>query len=142
MKQQLTGVKPVQMSELESEFEKVEGKPKAERLLRSQQQFGGGAVDDDGQGGEGQKDNDEDDDEPEYDPFEAMEAVEILEKLPKNFYELVEEKKWQLRKEALDALLPLAQSPKISPNGDFNELSRVLKKFIGNSHFESNFDKK
>ena len=131
MKQQLTGVKPVQMSELESEFEKVEGKPKAERLLRSQQQFGGGAVDDDGQGGEGQKDNDEDDDEPEYDPFEAMEAVEILEKLPKNFYELVEEKKWQLRKEALDALLPLAQSPKISPNGDFNELSRVLKKFIG-----------
>ena len=40
MKQQLTGVKPVQMSELESEFEKVEGKPKAERLLRSQQQFG------------------------------------------------------------------------------------------------------
>lgn len=49
--------------------------------------------------------------------------------LPKNFYDLVEEKKWQLRKEALDALLPLSQTPKISP-GDFNELMRVIKKFI------------
>ena len=53
-----------------------------------------------------------------------------MEKLPKNFYELVEEKKWQLRKEALDALLPLSQSPKISPSGDYNDLIRVLKKFI------------
>ena len=58
MKQQLTGVKPVQMSELESEFDKVEGKSKAQRLLRSQQQFGGGgAGDDDGQGGEDGKGN-------------------------------------------------------------------------------------
>ena len=53
-----------------------------------------------------------------------------MEKLPKNFFELVEEKKWQLRKEALDALLPLSQTPKISPNGDHNDLIRVLKKFI------------
>ena len=57
--------------------------------------------------------------------------MDILEKLPKNFFELVEEKKWQLRKEALDALLPLSQTPKISVNGDYNDLIRVLKKFIG-----------
>ena len=41
----------------------------------------------------------------------------------------VEEKKWQLRKEALDALFPLSQNPKLAP-GDYNELIRVLKKFI------------
>ena len=132
MKQQLTGVKPVQMTELEDEFSKSAGeKPKPERLLRSQQTFGGGAAEEEGGQGDGANADGGEDDEPEYDPFEAMEAVEILEKLPKNFYELVEEKKWQLRKEALDALLPLAQSPKISPNGDYNELTRVLKKFIG-----------
>ena len=53
----------------------------------------------------------------------------LAAQLPKNFFELVEEKKWQLRKEALDALLPLSQTPKISP-GDFNDLVRVIKKFI------------
>ena len=37
MKQQLGSLKPVQLSELEAEFEKVEGKAKPERLLRSQQ---------------------------------------------------------------------------------------------------------
>ena len=41
----------------------------------------------------------------------------------------VEEKKWQLRKEALDALLPLSQNPKLA-SGDYNDLIRVLKKFI------------
>ena len=36
MKQQLNGVKPVQMTELEAEFEKAEGKARPERYLRSQ----------------------------------------------------------------------------------------------------------
>ena len=61
--------------------------------------------------------------------------MDILDKLPKNFYELVEEKKWQLRKEALDALLPLSQTPKLSPSGDYNDLIRVLKKFISKNLF-------
>merc|ERR1712051_616191 len=111
MKQQLNGVKPVQMTELEAAFEKCEKAKKGERLLRSQQTFGGGGAATD-------------------DPYELLDPVDIMEKLPKNFFELVEEKKWQLRKEALDALLPLSQTPKISPNGDHNDLIRVLKKFI------------
>jgi cytoskeleton-associated protein 5 len=41
----------------------------------------------------------------------------------------VEEKKWQLRKESLDALLPLTQSPKLQ-HGDYHELVKVLRKFI------------
>ena len=63
------------------------------------------------------------------DPYYLMDPVNILEKLPKDFYKQVEEKKWQLRGEALDKLLELVKAPKILP-GDFDDLTRVLKKFI------------
>jgi hypothetical protein len=48
MKQQLTGCKPVQLTELETEFQNLKGgkKAKPERLLRSQQQFAAGPEDD------------------------------------------------------------------------------------------------
>ncbi|CAB4053900.1 CKAP5 [Lepeophtheirus salmonis] len=132
MKTQLTGLKPVQLTELETEFEKLEnvGKAKPERLIRSQQAVGLIAGDGDGcdgveNGGEGGAESDEE----AIDPYDLIEPVDILQKIPKNFFELVEEKKWQSRKEALDVLLPLTKTPKIVP-GDFNEIIRVLKKFI------------
>ena len=93
MKQQLTGCKPVQMTELEAEFEKLKGEKKAKPLkyLRSQQQIvaspedeGDGAGDGDN-GGEGEEEEADDD----TDPYDLMDPVDILEKLPKNFYELV-----------------------------------------------------
>lgn len=129
MKSQLTGLKPVQLSELETEFGNIEGvgKAKPERWLRSQ----GPPKEvvreprDDGE----EDDEEEESQESELDPYELLDPVEILSKLPKNFYEQVEEKKWQLRKESLDALLPLTQNPKLQP-GDFHELVKVLKKFI------------
>jgi hypothetical protein len=40
-----------------------------------------------------------------------------------------EEKKWQLKMESLDALLPDTQSPK-PQHGDYHELVKVLCKFI------------
>ena len=40
---------------------------------------------------------------------------------------LQESKKWQERKEALDALLKLAEAPKLE-NADYHELIRTLKK--------------
>ena len=128
MKQQLSGIKPVQLAELETEFANMDGaKAKPERLLRSQQQFG--VVQDDGTGVAVTNEEAPEQEEEETDPYDMIDPVDILEKLPKNFYELVEQKKWQERKEALDALLALAQTPKIQP-GDFNDLVRVLKKFI------------
>ena len=72
---------------------------------------------------------DEEEESAADDPYDLIDPVDILAKIPKNFFELVEEKKWQLRKEALDALLPLSQTPKIE-NGDFGDIVRVLKKFI------------
>ena len=80
--------------------------------------------------------------------------MEILSKLPKDFNEkivsyilftvweimsyfssgkceitlsLQESKKWQERKEALEALEPLAKNPKLE-QGDYGDLVRVLKK--------------
>jgi hypothetical protein len=38
----------------------------------------------------------------------------------------VEEKKWQTRKEALDALLPLTQNPKLAA-GDYNDLVSIYE---------------
>jgi len=42
---------------------------------------------------------------------------------------LQESKKWQERKEALEALQKLAEAPKLE-NADYNELVRTLKKVI------------
>ena len=131
MKSQLTALKPLQLTELEGEFGQLEGvgRAKAERYLRSQ-----GPPKEKAAAAGGDEDGEEEDDEEEsqdsaIDPYELLDPVDILSKLPKNFYEQVEEKKWQLRKESLDALLPLTQNPKLQP-GDYHELVKVLKKFI------------
>jgi cytoskeleton-associated protein 5 len=133
MKQQLSGLKPVQLTELETEFEKIRsdaGRAKPERYLRSQmptQQASGG--DDQADGEEGAGPGDDAAEEERIDPYDLIDPVDIIEKIDKNFYEQIEEKKWQTRKEALDALLPLTKTPKIVP-GDFGDLVRALKKVV------------
>ncbi|XP_071485290.1 cytoskeleton-associated protein 5-like [Diadema antillarum] len=130
IKPSLQNIKPVQLKELEEEFEKLPTKPpKQTRFLKSQQDLKAKAMaqDDD--------DDEEDEDEvdgaaaPAVDPYDLLEAVDIIAKLPKDFYDNMEAKKWQIRKEALEALQPLTANPKIEP-GDFAELLRVLKKTI------------
>ncbi|KOB65503.1 Uncharacterized protein OBRU01_17060, partial [Operophtera brumata] len=50
------------------------------------------------------------------DPYELLDPVEIISKLPKDFYEKLEAKKWQDRKEALDGLENLLKNaPKLEP---------------------------
>ena len=63
------------------------------------------------------------------DPMDLIDPVDILSKLPKDFYEKLEAKKWQDRKEALEALEVLAQSPKLAP-GDYGDIIKALKKVI------------
>ena len=93
MKQQLTGCKPVQMTELEAEFEKFKGEKKAKplRQLRSQQQIVASPEDEGDGAGDGAKggDGEEEEADDDTDPYDLMDPVDILEKLPKNFYELV-----------------------------------------------------
>jgi len=129
MKSQLSGLKPLQLAELEGEFAQMEGgRARAERYLRSQGPPKEKAAKADDEEGE-EEDEEEDSQDSALDPYELLDPVDILVKLPKNFYEQVEEKKWQLRKESLDALHPLTQNPKLLP-GDYHELVKVLKKFI------------
>jgi len=64
------------------------------------------------------------------DPYDLMEPVDILSKLPNDFYELCEAKKWQERKEAIEKLQELLdKNPKLVP-GDYADLVRQLKKMI------------
>lgn len=61
------------------------------------------------------------------DPYELVDPVDILSKLPKNFYDQVEAKKWQERKEVLELLENLLKAPKLE-NGDYGDVVRALKK--------------
>ncbi|XP_065221041.1 protein mini spindles isoform X2 [Planococcus citri] len=130
LKSQLSSLKPVQLQELDSEFEKVKSeKPTVQRYLRSQQakqlKLAENADEDDE--GEDVPDNDAAE---EIDPIDLIQAVDILSQLPKDFYEKIEAKKWQERKEALDAVEQLlTNAPKLE-SGDYGDLVRALKKVI------------
>lgn len=65
----------------------------------------------------------------EIDPMDLLDPVDILSQLPKDFFEKIENKKWQIRKETIEVLEPLLQNPKLQ-SGDYGELVRALKKVI------------
>ncbi|KAI8437861.1 hypothetical protein MSG28_012078 [Choristoneura fumiferana] len=81
----------------------------------------------------------------EMDPFDMLDPVEILSKLPKDFYEKLEATKWQERKEALDALDNLLKTaPRLEP-GDYADLVRALKKgltkyFVGGLELKPDYE--
>ncbi|XP_011883305.1 PREDICTED: cytoskeleton-associated protein 5 isoform X2 [Vollenhovia emeryi] len=133
LRQQLNTLKAVHIAELEAEFSSLgEEKVVPMRHLRSQKPKN--------RGGNGNSaaasDNGEDDNEdadgalvPDIDPYDLLAPVDILSKLPKDFYEKIEAKKWQERKEALEALEALVKNPKLE-NGDYGDAVRALKKII------------
>lgn len=59
--------------------------------------------------------------------YDLADPVDILSKLPKDFYDKLESKKWQERKEVLEMLDGLVKAPKLE-NGDYGDLIRALKK--------------
>lgn len=65
----------------------------------------------------------------DVDAFDFADPVDITAKLSSNFYELLASKKWQERREALDALLAQAKTPKIMDK-DYSELMAALVKVI------------
>jgi cytoskeleton-associated protein 5 len=66
---------------------------------------------------------------PQFDAAEFIDPVNILDNLPKNFYDDLLSSKWKERKEALDALLVLVKSPKLE-DGRYSELVSALAKRI------------
>ncbi|CAJ0571285.1 unnamed protein product, partial [Mesorhabditis spiculigera] len=70
----------------------------------------------------------------EVDPFEFLDPVDVVAKLPANFYEEeggTASKKWQERKEALEALDQLIRdNPKLSSKANYGELIGTLSKIL------------
>ncbi|KAM4722678.1 cytoskeleton-associated protein 5 isoform 2-T4 [Rhinophrynus dorsalis] len=117
----LQNINPVQLKELEEEWVKLpQSAPKQIRFLRSQQdlkaKFEQQQAAGDAEGEEGEEEA-----VPQVDAYELLEAVEILSKLPKDFYDKIEAKKWQERKEALEAVEALVKNPKLEA-GDYADL--------------------
>ncbi|KAI8099122.1 armadillo-type protein [Halteromyces radiatus] len=132
----LSDLKPVQIKELEEAFAKLPSeKPTPERLLRSEQQKLAETEAMDVETGDTNQDEDEAEpmDEEPMDPFDLADPIDITSKLPGNFYELLASKKWQERREALDALLESTKTPKIMDK-DYSELVGALTKRIGDSN--------
>ncbi|XP_070827675.1 cytoskeleton-associated protein 5 isoform X1 [Chaetodon trifascialis] len=126
----LQNINSVQLKELEEEWVKLPSSPpKQTRFLRSQQDL---KAKFEQQQAQGEQSDGEDEVETvaAVDPYELLEAVEILSKLPKDFYEKIEAKKWQERKEALEAVEVLSKNPKLE-SGDYGDLVRALKKVVG-----------
>lgn len=70
----------------------------------------------------------------EFDPMDAIEAVDVLAKLPKTWFDDIEAAtKWVDKKNVLEQLVEAADSPKIA-DGDFHEVAKVLKKLIGDGN--------
>ena len=64
------------------------------------------------------------------DPYDLMEPADILSKLPKDFKEKLEAKKWQERKEVLDGLLTILQKNPRLVVTDYYELVNDLQKLV------------
>ncbi|XP_072242822.1 cytoskeleton-associated protein 5 isoform X2 [Leuresthes tenuis] len=127
----LQNITSVQLKELEEEWVKLPSSPpKQSRFLRSQQELKAKFEQQQAQGGEQSDGEDEEDAPAAVDPYELLEPVEILSKMPKDFYDKIEAKKWQERKEALEAVEALTKNPKLE-NGDYGDLVRALKKVVG-----------
>ena len=132
VKQALSGIPPVALKELEEEWGKlpVGAPPLPTRFLRSQHEYKAkveaaaaaqtGASSDKADGGAVVE---------AIDPYEMMEPVEILSKIPADFLTQLEDKKWSIRKDALTTLKTLAAAPKLEP-GDYGDIVRSLKKII------------
>ncbi|XP_068996067.1 cytoskeleton-associated protein 5 isoform X1 [Embiotoca jacksoni] len=126
----LQNINSVQLKDLEEEWVKLPSSPpKQTRFLRSQQDLKA-KFEQQAQGGDQSDGDDEDEPVAAVDPYELLEAVEVLSKMPKDFYEKIEAKKWQERKEALEAIEVLTKNPKLE-NGDYGDLVRALKKVVG-----------
>jgi hypothetical protein len=126
-------LKPVQVTELQESFACVssEPKPSQTRFLKSQVQHDqkAGSHSPTGeevvQAGSSQRAELE----KEIDPFDLIESVDVLSKVPSNLEESLGSSKWKDRKDALDELEKILDVPKYD-TGDFSSLIALLSKVL------------
>ncbi|KAJ3170087.1 Microtubule-associated protein, microtubule dynamics during spindle orientation [Geranomyces variabilis] len=127
MSSSLNDLKPVQIKELQDQFEALpQEKATPERLLRSEQvriQSLPPPEETNDEGGDAATVT-----EPEaLDSYALAEPVNILDKLEKEFWTEVASKKWQERVAALKGLLEIAQQPRLA-DGRYGEVISILGK--------------
>eukprot|EP00118_Oscarella_pearsei_P028343 m.1928 g.1928 ORF g.1928 m.1928 type:complete len:2015 (+) comp8067_c0_seq1:84-6128(+) len=128
-------IKPVQRKELEETWKELPpGRPLPSRFIRSEQgkQHSSEAAAAGGEVAEGAPSQEEGlvaEGNVDIDPLEFVEPVDILGKLPSDFYTNTASPAWKTRKEALDLLLPLAESPKLV-DGHYGDLVKTLHRII------------
>ncbi|KAM9910605.1 hypothetical protein OXX59_004875 [Metschnikowia pulcherrima] len=134
-------LKPVQQRDLKAEFAKVEDeKPEQIRLTRAQreelalrQQTSTEAT------GDVQMADAEEvatASAPDFDPFDMLEPVEVLSKLPADLYTRTSSAKWKERVEALEeAQLALSKAPKLA-NDDYSDLVRLFAKCFKDANIQ------
>ncbi|XP_061773352.1 cytoskeleton-associated protein 5 isoform X2 [Nerophis ophidion] len=130
LKPSLQHINSVLLKELDEEWVKIPSTPpKQSRFLRSQQDLKAKFQQKQAQG-EQSDEEEEDDTVAAVDAYELLEAVDILSKLPKDFYDKIESKKWKERKEVLETVEALTKNPKLE-GGDYGDLVQALKKVVG-----------
>lgn len=128
-------LKPVQQKDLQKEFDTVEGKPEQLRFTRSQQQ----QIEHLQQEGHPPLESDvemAEADLPAFDPYEHLEAIEVLLKIPANFESELSSSKWKERKEALEAVLATLQKAAKMASGDYAPLLRLLAKCMKDANIQ------
>ena len=123
-------LKPVQQQDLEKLFEKVkeEPPPKQERLTRSQQAaIATATATAPEECGQVQGEPNDDEDVVEVDVFDIAEPIDVLSKVPSDFHENISSTKWKDRKDTLDALFNVFNTPRIK-DGNFNDIVHSLAK--------------
>ena len=126
-------LKPVQQQDLEKLFEKVkeEPPPKQERYTRAQQAQMAAAparpAEVEEEHGE-PLDVGEPEEEPvEMDAFDLAEPVDAASKVPTSFNDNINSSKWKERKDALDELLTIVNTPRLK-EGPYDDVIRALAK--------------
>lgn len=127
-------LKPVQQADLEKLFEKVkeEPAPKQQRFTRVQQAQMAAAQE---QAATAPPDDDHDPQEAEVAPdepvdvdvFDLAEPVDAASKIPASFHDNIASSKWKERKEALDELFNILNTPRLK-EGQYDDAVRALAK--------------
>ncbi|KAL2913583.1 hypothetical protein HK105_206885 [Polyrhizophydium stewartii] len=126
----LNDLKPVQLKELSALFEQEQGGRPAPKRYRRVDAPKAAAAEAAAAGG-GPADAVEQ--EEPVDDLQFFDPVNVLDKLPKNFYTEIASAKWQERRDALNGLLEIANTPKIE-DGRYGELLNVLAKKIADAN--------
>lgn len=138
-------LKPVQQKDLTKAFESLQNiTPEQKRFTRNQQieiarrKEEESRIEATGDGDIEMKDaQDDKSNEPQFDPFDLVEPVEVLSKLPSDLNSRISSTKWKDRKEVLEEVHNvLEKAVKLSTRDDYLELIRMFAKCMKDANIQ------